>query len=645
MLIMTTSTLPSRRPRCLLAALLCAAAATPLAATSYVMVRDEALADTAPVAAVVRIAAADVGAGAAGARGGPPATEYTAEVEETLKGEVPGGVARVRVPGGLADGGLSLKIFGAPAFAVGERALLFLEPAGDGAFRILHLFLGAFHEVAAGGRRLAVRNLAEATEMQAGPGGIKILAGADALRDFARFSRWVAERARGGRGAADYLIDDTGGALRQLAEKFTLLDPGDGINMRWFDFDGGGTVSWRAHATGEQGLAGGGYAEFQRGLAVWTGAAQTPISYSYAGTTTAAAGFTKPDGVNAILFNDPNGDLSSFDCGNGGVLGAGGPWFENAATSFRGKQYHRIGEADIVINKGLACFFAASVNSSKAAEELFGHEVGHTLGLAHSCGDRVSPACSSSAAFNDALMRAYVHDDGRGARLGSDDIAGIQSLYSQPAGAPAAPTQLTATSLSTAQVQLNWKANSSDETSFRLEAAVLGGTFAEVGTAPARSTSAVVQGLQPATGYSFRIRAANATGNSAYSNEAAAATLGVVGPCIADSHALCLHGGRFRVQTQWRSDTNSGPASAVPIAANDSGLLWFFAPDNWELLVKVLNGCTLTSAYWVFLAATTDVEYTLTVTDTQTGKVGVYFHALHAAAQSVTDTGALASCP
>ena len=94
-----------------------------------------------------------------------------------------------------------------------------------------------------------------------------------------------------------------------------------------------------------------------------------------------------------------------------------------------------------------------------------------------------------------------------------------------------------------------------------------------------------------------------------------------------------------------RSDTNSGPASAVPIAANDSGLLWFFAPDNWELLVKVLNGCSLTSAYWVFLAATTDVEYTLTVTDTQTGKVAVYFHALHAAAQSVTDTGALTSCP
>jgi hypothetical protein len=49
------------------------------------------------------------------------------------------------------------------------------------------------------------------------------------------------------------------------------------------------------------------------------------------------------------------------------------------------------------------------------------------------------------------------------------------------------------------------------------------------------------------------------------------------------------------------------------------GLFWFFDSANPEILVKVLNGCALTNHYWVFYAATTNVGFTLTVTDTQTG--------------------------
>lgn len=81
------------------------------------------------------------------------------------------------------------------------------------------------------------------------------------------------------------------------------------------------------------------------------------------------------------------------------------------------------------------------------------------------------------------------------------------------------------------------------------------------------------------------------------------------------------------------------------LGVRDSGLFWFFSASNWELLVKVLDGCSLNGHFWVFSAATTNVEYTLRVTDTRTGEVKVYLNPLGVAADAITDTGAFATCP
>ena len=47
---------------------------------------------------------------------------------------------------------------------------------------------------------------------------------------------------------------------------------------------------------------------------------------------------------------------------------------------------------------------------------------------------------------------------------------------------------------------------------------------------------------------------------------------------------------------------------------------------------------------WVFAAATTNVEYTLRVTDTDSGEVREYTNPLGVASPAVTDTDAFASC-
>jgi len=117
------------------------------------------------------------------------------------------------------------------------------------------------------------------------------------------------------------------------------------------------------------------------------------------------------------------------------------------------------------------------------------------------------------------------------------------------------------------------------------------------------------------------------------------------GPCVAAPGTLCLGNGRYRLEVSWRDfQSHTGIGTAVPLS-DESGLFWFFAPENMEMLVKVLDGCTLTGHHWVFAAATTNVEYTLTVTDTTNGAAAVYRNPLGTSAAAVTDTLAPLPCP
>lgn len=237
-----------------------------------------------------------------------------------------------------------------------------------------------------------------------------------------------------------------------------------------------------------------------------------------------------------------------------------------------------------------------------------------------------------------------------GALLGTPAGAVLTLLDNDTPGGgnpPAAPTGLMAHPHSTTEIMLGWSHPVDDETELRIERRTLSGTFQQVATAPAGATSAIVGGLDPATAYVFRVRAANAAGASAPSNEVEEATFGPPGPCVEGPATLCLNGGRFRVEVDWRTASATGVGSAVPVpSAPDSGLFYFFSSSNIELLVKVLNACAPPfDRYWVFYAATTNVEITLTVTDTTNQRTRVYFNPLNRAAPPEQDTDAFATCP
>ncbi|MDP9194331.1 MAG: hypothetical protein M3P06_21755 [Acidobacteriota bacterium] len=116
-------------------------------------------------------------------------------------------------------------------------------------------------------------------------------------------------------------------------------------------------------------------------------------------------------------------------------------------------------------------------------------------------------------------------------------------------------------------------------------------------------------------------------------------------PCVPSDTKACLNNDRFAVSVTWKTPTLQGTGTAIEYTS-ESALFWFFGSSNIEMILKVLNACGLNNSYWVFAAATTDVEYTITVTDTQRGTVKTYFHAQGTAAPAITDTGAFpGSCP
>ena len=94
-----------------------------------------------------------------------------------------------------------------------------------------------------------------------------------------------------------------------------------------------------------------------------------------------------------------------------------------------------------------------------------------------------------------------------------------------PITLPAAPTNLSATSSSSSQLNLTWTDNSSNETGFKIERKTgAGGTWSQVALLAANAISSSNIDLTALTQYSYRVRASNVAGDSAYSNEAVATT-------------------------------------------------------------------------------------------------------------------------
>lgn len=359
---------------------------------------------------------------------------YQIAVISVYKGMVPANEITVAVPGSVSAN--AHRIPGLPRFEVGEEVVLFLVNRPSGAYRLIHLSLGAFHARRdVSNNPVFVRKLASAVPV---PTDIPERGAVNEVpRKAAGFLKWLGDSEAGYGSAYSALpstLSDTSGSTEKAA--FTLLGT---QASRWREFDSGVPVSFRSHVAGQDQVAGGGVQEFQNALAAWTNDEGSQVMYSYGGTTNAIGGLDSSDGINTILFDDPNDEVDgTFSCSEGGVLAMGGFVTSGKTHSFQGKTYREIVEGDIVTNDGAGCFFKGQGNSN--GEEIFGHELGHTLGFGHSCEhqpllDQLDCLVASLLAQN-ALMRSTPHADGRGAMLTEDDENVVRFVYPAQSSVP-----------------------------------------------------------------------------------------------------------------------------------------------------------------------------------------------------------------
>jgi hypothetical protein len=127
-----------------------------------------------------------------------------------------------------------------------------------------------------------------------------------------------------------------------------------------------------------------------------------------------------------------------------------------------------------------------------------------------------SPAidrCNCDLAWDaDGNARDEWHD------LGAYEYTGVVTI-------PDVPTGLSATAISTTEINLTWN-DVAGETGYKLERKTgSGGTYAQISPPAQNATSYSDSGLTASTTYYYRIRATNSAGDSDYSSEANATTL------------------------------------------------------------------------------------------------------------------------
>jgi chitodextrinase len=144
---------------------------------------------------------------------------------------------------------------------------------------------------------------------------------------------------------------------------------------------------------------------------------------------------------------------------------------------------------------------------------------------------------------------------------GNTSAQGSQACASTPDTTPTAPSNPSASAVSSSEIDVFWQDNSNNESGFTVEkAASASGPWTQIGSVGANVTTYAHTGLTASTTYYYRVRGYNSAGNSGYSTTASAAT-----PAPPDTTPPSIPGGvsatansTSQITVKWNASTDTG---------------------------------------------------------------------------------------
>jgi len=346
------------------------------------------------------------------------------KIDRMLKGHLRETTIVLKQMGGEVNG-FGVRTFGQPEFKRGERVLLYLNSGADGTLHSAHSFMGTFAITTDSSGNEYVERSVNSSEIElldrAGNGEVTNRAVSETyFRMIRRTLKTEASRIAAVDAAlsAQPLVavppeyskkqNRSGG----VSPEFTYVAG----PLRWMEADSGQPVQYFVNPNSCP-VAGGGSAEIARAMSAWPNQSGANIQLQVAGQT-GSCGISF-DNKNTISFGDCLNQLDPPVGGCSGVVGQTTVGWVNESKTIGGTTFNKLIEADTVFNKGMDCFLSNSANFA----EVMCHELGHSIGLGHS-------------ADTAAIMWPTAHGRGRDANLGTDDRAGILSIYPSSGSPP-----------------------------------------------------------------------------------------------------------------------------------------------------------------------------------------------------------------
>jgi hypothetical protein len=96
---------------------------------------------------------------------------------------------------------------------------------------------------------------------------------------------------------------------------------------------------------------------------------------------------------------------------------------------------------------------------------------------------------------------------------------------------------------------------------------------------------------------------------------------------------------RFYVRAFFETPTRTGLGSPILVGV-DSGGFSFFSPNNLEIFIKILNGCSINDHWWLYISGLTDMATEIEIVDRMTDTATTYFNPQDTPFQAVSDVQA-----